>query len=173
MARTTQRVNITQAARLTGRSEKTIRTWLAEEPVQLSVELGPIHGGRRDEGTGQVKKGRTRLLDVDELRQVHEAHGGTEWNTSCLPRADERSYAPELEELRGRLIWMERALAQLSAMRSWEAGYPEPLQVLGTPAEREIALGLARCTPEQQQMARQFVALLVASNTPHGPTPNH
>src|SRR5262249_42235835 len=63
------RVNVTTAAKLTGRSEKTIRTWLAEEPCPLSVEWGQYRGGRRLAGTerkpGPVKKGRTRQLDVD------------------------------------------------------------------------------------------------------------
>jgi hypothetical protein len=110
-----QRVNITVAAKLTGRSEKTLRTWLSETPSPLSVELGQFRGGRRLDsrhgGTGTVVKGRTRLLDVDELRALHEARGGTAWYAQYLPVPTGWG---EVAELTARLAAVE---AQLAALR--------------------------------------------------------
>ncbi len=102
------RVNITVAARLTGRSEKTIRLWLAESPCPLSVEWGQFRGGRRHEKSGKVIKGRTRLLDVDELRALHEQHGGTEWHAQYLPR-------PNVGDLRHRIEGQDRRIEELEA----------------------------------------------------------
>ena len=39
-----QRVTVEQAVRLTGRSGKTLRAWLAEDPVPLSVNFGYCRG---------------------------------------------------------------------------------------------------------------------------------
>ncbi len=59
---------------------------------------------------------------------------------------------------------LERTVAKVYATRAWEEGHPEELQALGTPAEREMALDLERCTPGQQQVVRQLVAAMVAGN---------
>jgi hypothetical protein len=103
------RVNITMAAKLTGRAEKTLRAWLAEDPCPLSIEWGQFRGGRR-QGT-RVTKGRTRLLDVDELKELHFARGGTEWYAEHLPM-------PDVRELVARIEALEAQVAILMSSRS-------------------------------------------------------
>lgn len=112
----TQRVNVTTAAKLTGRSEKTIRAWLAERPCPLSIEWGKWRGGRRVEVEGErgkretvVQKGRTRLLDVDELRSLHEARGGVAWHDQYLPPPDVHALLARVRELEARVAALEGA----------------------------------------------------------------
>lgn len=115
-----QRVNITTAAKLTGRAEKTIRAWLAEDPSPLSVEMGAWRGGRRLAASARVKKGRTRLLDVDELRALHEARGGTAWYAQYLPApalTDVHLLAEAVSRLEGRVAAIEGELRELEALR--------------------------------------------------------
>lgn len=93
-----ERVNITTAAKLTGRAEKTIRAWLAEDPCPLSIEYGQYRGGRK-QGKGRgapVTKGRTRLLDVGELQALHVKRGGVDWHAQYLPGEDMRAVLERL-----------------------------------------------------------------------------
>lgn len=96
-----ERVNITTAAKLTGRAEKTIRAWLAEDPCPLSVEWGNYRGGRR--AGKSVTKGRTRLLDVDELQALHKKRGGVDWHALYLPVPCVRDLLERLEAVEAML----------------------------------------------------------------------
>ena len=58
-------MTLEQAARLTGRAEKTPRAWLLEDPPILSVVYGHWRGSVKS--GGKTVKSRARLLDVDEL----------------------------------------------------------------------------------------------------------
>lgn len=113
-----QRVNIATAARLTGRPERTIRNWLAEDPCPFTqVEEGRPRGGRRDPNSGNVIKGRHRWLDVDELRRVNEERGGTEWHAEYLPTPDLAELAQQVATLTERLTALERLVADTQAQR--------------------------------------------------------
>jgi hypothetical protein len=107
-----QRGTLEQAARLTGRAEKTLRAWLLEEPPALSVIYGHWRGGVRTR-TGQAIKGRTRLLEVDELEAVNAARGGA-WHAEYLPPANVDDLAAEIASLKARLTTLERT-SRLSA----------------------------------------------------------
>jgi hypothetical protein len=115
-----QRVSITIAARLTGRSEKTIRGWLQEDPCPLSVEWGAHRGGRRV--GDHVEKGRTRLLDVQELKTLHNDRCGTEWHPEHMPQPDisalaedVRALTEELQAMRQRVTTLEAIIARRHA----------------------------------------------------------
>lgn len=107
-----QRVTLEQAARLAGRAEKTIRAWLQEEPPALSVVYGHWRGGVRAKG-GKTVKGRTRLLDVDELERVNAERGGT-WHPEHLPPPDIDALAEEITALKARV----RALEEMSGQNT-------------------------------------------------------
>lgn len=133
MTSRSQRVNITIAARLTGRSEKTIRLWLAEDPCPLSVEWGPFRGGRRIERSGKVIKGRTRLLDVDELRTLHFARHGTEWHDQHLPPPAIIDLLRRIEQLEANERLLESGKREHIAPRPTPPHTPSAAR----PAERE------------------------------------
>ena len=126
-----QRINITVAAKVTGRQEKKIRSWLAETPSPLSIEWGHFRGGRRI--GSQVKKGRTRLLDVAELKALHFARGGSAWNERYLPPPDLSVLLRERDELRAerdalrqRLHALEAELTQARMREAALASFPLP-----------------------------------------------
>jgi len=89
-----QRVNVTVASRLTGRSENTIRAWVRSG--ELSADEAGHHAGHR---VGkQIVRGVVREIDVDELRLVHQKHGGTRWYVEHLPAEDLAVRVARLEE---------------------------------------------------------------------------
>lgn len=102
-----QRIDVTTWARLSGRSESTLRKWLAEEPPPLEVIEGPPLGQKRKGG----ERGRRRWVDVDEARALHEARGGTAWREDWLP-------ATTAEALRAELDALTRRVAALEASRT-------------------------------------------------------
>lgn len=150
------RVNITTAAKLTGRSEKTIRAWLAEDPCPLSIEWGQFRGGRRQGAS--VRKGRTRLLDVDELHALHVARGGTEWHDRFVPVPDVRSLVARIEVL-------EAQLAALRGQRSWLFASPSEHGQPGIASMRVSAPQDALDAPEQRERPQRPASAATARDT--------
>ncbi len=104
-----QHVNVTVASRLTGRSENTIRAWVRSG--ELGATEAGHHAGHR---VGkQVVRGVVREIDVDELRLVHQKHGGTQWHVEHLPPED---LAVRVARLEAELIEL-RAQLQAPAAR--------------------------------------------------------
>ena len=98
-----QRIDVATWARLSGRSEATLRKWLAEEPPPLEVVEGPPLGQKRRDGS----RGRRRWLDVDEAKRVHLERGGSAWREDWLPSTTAEALRVELDALARRLAALE------------------------------------------------------------------
>lgn len=104
------RVTVSQAARITGRSELTWRKWLSEKPCPLNVVYGRQHGGGQ-----HGRPGRIRYLALDEVRAVHERRGGTIWHMSFVPVQNVEPIQVELVHLRATLDGLVSRVAALEA----------------------------------------------------------
>jgi hypothetical protein len=75
------------------------------------VQLGPFRGGRKG------KAGRTRWLDVDELRALHVKRGGSTWCLDALPIADLDALRAEVQALRGEVSEVTELRATVDDLR--------------------------------------------------------
>lgn len=74
------RITVAEAARITGRAERTWHRWLKERHSQLTVVYGRP---QRDSRAGE--RSNVRWLDIEEVYELHMARGGTTWNISSHP----------------------------------------------------------------------------------------
>lgn len=120
-----QQVPVKIAALVAGRSQMTLRAWLAEKPSPLTIHFGGIRGGRKG------RPGRIRYVDLDELHTLNLARGSTVWRPEFIP-------PPTVEALRIEVTVLAEALAaaqhritelEADATRTGQALGPELMPV--------------------------------------------